>query len=77
MEQFSDSINTIDSWQGKEQDFIIFTAVRSGDTIGFMKNENRTNVALTRAKHGLIIIGNRRCMSTNPKWKDYLDYLEE
>eukprot|EP00347_Sterkiella_histriomuscorum_P011740 403371285 len=71
-------VNTIDSWQGKEQDYIIFTAVRNNlKTVGFLKQENRTNVAMTRAKHGMIIIGNRQCLSLDNKWKEYLNILEK
>ena len=64
--------NTIDSWQGREMDFMIFSAVRSNrhGNIGFLKNERRTNVALSRAKHGMIIVGNAQTLSdADPNWK--------
>jgi senataxin len=51
-------VMTIDGSQGKERDFIIFSCVRSNDKIGFLNDERRLNVALTRAKQGLYIVGN-------------------
>jgi superfamily I DNA and/or RNA helicase len=55
-----ESVRTIDSWQGREKEFMIFSAVRCNNQgkIGFLENYRRINVALTRAQHGLIIIGN-------------------
>ena len=50
-------VSSIDSFQGCERDYIIFTTVRTSD-IGYLKNTNRLNVALTRAKRCCIIIGN-------------------
>ena len=53
-------------------DFMIFSAVRSNKhgNIGFLENERRTNVALTRAKHGMIIVGNAQTLSdADPNWK--------
>jgi superfamily I DNA and/or RNA helicase len=46
-----DNIRSIDSWQGREKEIMIFSAVRSNDNknIGFLNNERRINVALTRA----------------------------
>ena len=54
------NVLTVDSWQGKEIDFMLFSAVRCNNqgNLGFLKNVRRTNVALTRAKHGTIIVGN-------------------
>ena len=61
----SENVRTIDSWQGREKEFMIFSAVRSNKhgNIGFLENERRTNVALTRAKHGMIIVGNSQTLS--------------
>jgi superfamily I DNA and/or RNA helicase len=57
---------------------MIFSAVRSNSQgrIGFLENERRTNVALTRAQHGLIIVGNAETLSSNAKWKTLIAYFE-
>ena len=73
------STHTIDSFQGRESDVIIFSTVRcnaSGD-IGFVEDARRLNVAWTRAKLGLIIVGDRRTMSTNGLWKRAIDSCTE
>jgi regulator of nonsense transcripts 1 len=66
--EIEQNIRTIDSWQGREVDFMIFSTVRcnKNGSIGFLKNERRTNVALTRAKLGLVIIGNARTLKNDP-----------
>lgn len=51
------TVNTVDSFQGRENDIIVISCVRESPNI-FLKNENRLNVALTRAKQALYIIGN-------------------
>ena len=53
-------VHTVDSFQGNEADVIILTTVRSGSTVGFWQDERRVNVALTRAKHALRIVGSVR-----------------
>lgn len=50
-------VGTVDSFQGRERDVIVFSCTRTEGT-GFMANSERLNVALTRAKHSLIIVGN-------------------
>ena len=65
------NVRTIDSWQGRETEYMIFSAVRSNKEgkIGFLENMRRTNVALTRAQHGLIIVGDAETLSSHPKWQ--------
>ena len=62
-------INTasVDSFQGKEKDFIIINTVRSNykNMIGFLKDIRRLNVSITRARHGLIIIGDAYCLANS------------
>ncbi|KAF8821440.1 Rna-directed Rna polymerase, partial [Cardiosporidium cionae] len=70
-------VNTVDGFQGREKDFVIFSAVRAhfvGDgstkkkSIGFLADERRMNVALTRARLNLWVIGNGRFLMGNPHW---------
>ncbi|KAF9556779.1 RNA-directed RNA polymerase [Agrocybe pediades] len=71
--------STVDSFQGRESDIIIFSAVRcnaEGD-VGFLEDPRRLNVMWTRARMALIIVGDRRTMSTNSLWKRALDACTE
>ena len=58
-------VANVDAFQGREKDFIILSCVRSNERqgIGFLKDACRLNVALTRAKYGVIIIGNAKVLS--------------
>ena len=71
-------INTVDSFQGQEKDIIIVSTVRSNERkdIGFMKDERRINVALTRARHLLIVVGNGNTIGSNETWNNYLNWIE-
>lgn len=72
-------IASIDAFQGREKNFLVMGCVRSNPEgkIGFLKDERRLNVALTRAKYGLVIIGDVACLKRgDPLWKEYLEYLE-
>lgn len=76
--ELEESVKTIDSWQGRESQFIIFSAVRkNGHGIGFLENEKRMNVALTRAQHGMIIVGNAKTLQKNEIWKNIIDKFRE
>lgn len=67
--------NTVDGFQGKEKDIIIFSCVRAGreSSIGFLKDIRRMNVALTRAKSSLFILGNRQTLEKNLQWKELIE----
>lgn len=62
------SVNTVDGFQGQERDVILISLVRSNDEgqIGFLKDLRRMNVAMTRARMKLIILGNKDTMTKHP-----------
>jgi len=62
-------INTVDRFQGREKDIIIFSCVRAhSGGIGFLADIRRMNVALTRARFSLLVIGHSPSLCTNPHW---------
>ncbi|XP_068706006.1 5'-3' DNA helicase ZGRF1-like isoform X2 [Montipora foliosa] len=69
-------ISTVDAFQGGEKDIIILSCVRT-DHIGFIDCDRRTNVALTRAKRHLVIIGNLKMLSCNTLWGKVIDHCRE
>lgn len=72
-------IATVDSFQGHEKPFIIFSCVRNNADckIGFLADKRRLNVALTRAKNGLVIVGNAHVLrSGNTIWTDFVRFLD-
>lgn len=72
------SVNTVDGFQGQERDVILISLVRSNDEgqIGFLKDLRRMNVAMTRARMKLIILGNKNTMTKHPFYKKLWEYVE-
>lgn len=69
-------VATIDSFQGLEKDFIILSLVRSkGDSVGFINSFKRLNVAITRAKHGLVVLGDVEHIQNNARNQDFEDLI--
>ena len=72
------SINTVDGFQGQERDVIIISMVRSNDEgqIGFLRDLRRMNVAITRARMKLIIIGNQKTMTRHTFYRQLWRYIK-
>ncbi|PPQ89247.1 hypothetical protein CVT25_001326 [Psilocybe cyanescens] len=77
-------LGTVDIYQGQEAKIVIVSLVRNtgnydtnSASIGFLKSSNRINVALSRAKHGMYIMGNASNLRKNSTWSTILDDLEE
>nr|WP_299204516.1 AAA domain-containing protein [uncultured Brumimicrobium sp.] len=73
------SVSTIDSFQGQEADVVILSLVRSNSEgkIGFLSDYRRMNVALTRAKKKLIVIGDSSTLANDQFYKEFVEYAEE
>lgn len=71
------SVNTVDGFQGQERDIILISMVRANDDgqIGFLKDLRRMNVAITRARMKLIIMGNVATMCHHPFYKKLYQYV--
>jgi len=69
-------IGTIDSFQGQECDIVLFSAVRSNSyqELGFVRDPRRLCVALTRARKGLIVVGDTTTLQHSRDWKAFINY---
>lgn len=67
-------IGTTEHFQGREKGIIIFSTVKSQAPLGFLKNEKRMNVSLTRAKYLLIVIGNPDTLQSDRIWYRFIDF---
>ena len=73
-------MNTVDSFQGKEKDIVIFNCVRSNKfkSVGFMQDKRRLNVAITRARHAMVFVGNSETMKGGCNfWKSLINHIEK
>lgn len=75
-------VNSVDAFQGSEKDIIIYSIVRNNKKkeIGFVKSKERLNVALSRAKKLIILVGDKEFISSendkSNKYKEIVDYIQ-
>lgn len=72
------TVNSIDGFQGQERDIMAISLVRANETgeMGFLSDTRRMNVALTRAKRKLIVMGDSATLSHHPFYADFIDYVD-
>lgn len=73
------SVNTVDGFQGQERDVIVISLVRSNDDgqIGFLRDLRRMNVAITRARMKVIILGDRKTLTRHPFYRQLWKYIKQ
>lgn len=73
------TINTVDAFQGQERDIIAISFVRSNEKseVGFLSDIRRTNVAMTRARKKLLMVGDSATLGTNPFYLELIDYVQQ
>jgi superfamily I DNA and/or RNA helicase len=73
------SVNTIDSFQGQERDIVYISMTRSNteNKIGFLSDIRRMNVAMTRARKKLVVVGDSGTLSQLPFYADFITYAEQ
>ena len=73
-------MSTVDGFQGREKDIILFSCVRAHTEkkkIGFLADIRRMNVALTRAKFSCIVVGHTKSLEVNPHWRSLIKNAQD
>ena len=73
------SVNTIDSFQGQERDAVFISLTRSNadSAVGFLSEIRRMNVAMTRARKKLVVVGDSATLSSFPFYEDFIRYAQD
>lgn len=77
-EQFDGvEVNTVDGYQGREKEMIVFSSVRANEDgkVGFLADWRRLNVALTRAKRGIVVFGCTATLRNDPVWNSWIEHV--
>lgn len=71
-------VSTIDGFQGRESDAVVFSTVRCNDngSLGFLADPRRMNVAITRARQGLVVIGCEETLESDSNWRAWLEWIK-
>jgi regulator of nonsense transcripts 1 len=69
-------LNSVDAFQGREKQMILFSSVRNGTQLGFVSDYRRLNVMHTRSKSGLIVIGNENTLKKDFVWKKWFQWVK-